>query len=62
MVDRMKKKIGIAIAFLALAALLFHGPRRLPVLRATDDPDEPLGENHIEYSFNIETGNCRYTG
>ena len=61
MVDRMKKKIGIAIAFLALAALLYHSPRRLPVLRGTDEP-EPLGENHIEYSLNIEPGNCRYTG
>lgn len=57
----MKKVIRIAAAFLALTALLCCGSRRLPVLRGADDP-EPLGENHIEYSFNPEPGNCRFTG
>ena len=54
----LKKKVCIGAAFLAALVLAFGCFRLIPRLQNTQDPDPP-GENHLEYSLRVDSGNTR---
>lgn len=57
----MKKKLCIAMVFLALAIIVYGGFRHNPFQRKSND-DPPKGDNYMEYSLHIDSVDSRCMG
>ncbi len=57
----MKKKLCIAMVFLALAIIVYGGFRHNPFQWKSDD-ETPRGNNYMEYSLYIDSVDSRCMG